>query len=47
MGQLNFFCNQNLEKYKKKKKIQPAKLKTWKGSLGKNKGIKKKKKKHK
>ena len=31
------------KKEKKRKKIQPAKLKTRKGSLGKNKGIKKEK----
>ena len=32
-------------KLQKRRKIQPAKLKTWNGSLGKNKGMRKEKKK--
>ena len=47
MNKLNFFSNHIWKKEKKKrkkKKNQPAKLKTCKGNLGKNKGMKKKKK---
>ena len=41
MSKLSFFSNQSYKK--KKEKNQPIKLKIQKGSLGKNKGMKKEK----